>query len=236
MNGRSARPRARVHARQWLAGETRWPSSDAAAWVKGFISRACDAPTTVAIVLIGSLARATHEAGDVDLLYIYEGEPLPFGDHPMDVDIRAYNKDEFSSRLVCRHGLVTWALRFGRIICQRDSFWSELVASFGVELPLPSARVVEDQARRAADVYDELIGIGDHDAAFEQRLSWLTHKAWARLLAHHIHPASRPELPDQLRSVGEKSLAGELASALRQRVAGKESAEAKGRARERRAG
>src|ERR1041384_2374683 len=90
LHGRSRRPRTRTHARQWLIGETRWPSSDAAAWVKRFILRACDAPTTVAVVLIGSLARATHEPGDVDLLYIYEGEPQLFGDHPIDVDIRAY--------------------------------------------------------------------------------------------------------------------------------------------------
>jgi hypothetical protein len=233
---RSSRPRTRTHARQWLIGETRWPSSDAAAWVKRFILRACDAPTTVAVILIGSLARATHEPGDVDLLYIHDGEPQPFGDHPVDVDIRAYTKDELSSRLERRHGLVTWALRFGRVICQRDSFWSELVASFGGELPLPSVHAVQDQARRAADVHDELIEIGDDDAAFEQRLLWLTHEAWACLLAHQIHPASRPELPEQLRSVGESSLAGELAAALRQRVAAKRSAAAKERIRERRAG
>jgi len=216
-----------------LAEETRWPSADAAAWVKRFVEHVCHAPTTVALVLIGSLARATHDPSDVDLLYVYEREPVGFSGHPMDVDIRAYENDDFRSRLARRHEVVTWALRFGRVICQRDVFWSELISSFTGELPLPSPEMSERRAERAAEIYDQLIEIGDQDAALEQRITLLTHRAWARLLRKRIHPASRPELTEQLRVAGEASLAGDLAAALRERTVAKSAAES---ARRRRAG
>jgi hypothetical protein len=59
---------------------------------------------------------------------------------------------------------------------------------------------------------------GDSDAAHEQLVTLLTHRAWASLLRNNVHPASRPELPDQLRSVGEQSLANSLEQALRERA------------------
>src|SRR6266508_3956306 len=183
-----------------LVAERRWPSTRAAAWVKRFVEQTCPSTGMVALVLIGSLARSAQDASDVDLLYIYDGEPMPFKDHPIEVDIRAYAERDFTFRVSTRHDVITWAVRFGRLICERDRFWTNLVASFGGDFPLPSAEVAEQRAVRAAKVYDHLVEIGDHDAALEQRISLLTHRAWAQLLRHHVHPASRPELPQQLRS------------------------------------
>jgi len=174
------------------------------------------------VVLIGSLARTTHDPSDVDLLYVFDGEPVAFKDHPIDVDIRAYGTETFISQLSSQHDVITWALRFGRIICERDMFWSALISSFGGDLPLPSPDVTEERARRATEVYGQLVEIGDHDAALEQRISLLTHRGWTQLLRKHIHPASRSELPEQLRAAGETSLAVDLASALRERAAARQ--------------
>jgi hypothetical protein len=207
-----------------LAAERRWPSPLAAKWVKQFVEQVCRAPGTLALVLVGSLARPTHDPSDVDLLYVYEGNSLTLNDHPIDVDIRAYSKEDFASHLANRHGIITWALRFGRLICQRDVFWSELISSFGSNLPMPSAEAANDRAQRAAKLYDQLIHIGDYDAALEQRITLLTHRAWAHLLNKRIHPASRPELPQQLSAAGEATLGGDLAVALRERTTAKHAA------------
>jgi hypothetical protein len=43
---------------------------------------------------------------------------------------------------------------------------------------------------------------GDADASQEQAVSYLTHLARAELLDRGIYPASRPELPSQLRAIG----------------------------------
>lgn len=208
-------------ARAWLVAERRWPSPHAAKWVKQFVEQVCRAPGTLALVLVGSLARPTHEPSDVDLLYVYDGTSLTLSDHPIDVDIRAYNKEDFAAHLANRHGIVTWALRFGRPICQRDLFWSELISSFAGKLPMPSAEAANERAQRAARLYDQLIDIGDYEAALEQRITLLTHRAWAHLLSKGIHPASRPELPQQLSAAGEATIGGELAAALRERNAAK---------------
>jgi hypothetical protein len=208
-------------ARRWLDAETRWPSASAEAWTKRFIEVVGRAPSTVAVVLIGSLARVTRDPGDIDLLYVYDGTPVVFSDHPIDVDIRAYAKQDFMAHLSNHHDVITWALRFGRLLCQQELFWAQLVASFAGELPLPAPEVAEARAERAAQNYDRLVKIGDSEAAQEQRLSLLTHRAWAQLLKKHIHPASRPELPQQLRDAGEESLAAELAAALRDRATAK---------------
>jgi hypothetical protein len=67
-------------------------------------------------------------------------------------------------------------------------------------------------------LYRQLLKIGDAEAALEQRITLLTHLAWERLLRAGIHPASRPELAQQLRAVGEMELAADLADALSTRA------------------
>jgi hypothetical protein len=200
-----------------LTSERRWPSRFARTWVCTFGRDVCGSATAEALVLIGSIARPVRQVADVDLLYVYRGEPINFHDHPLDVDIRAYSKDEFLERLSIRHDVITWALRFGRMVCQRDRFWTALVDSFGGDLPMPRPEVAQERAQRAFAVYQRLLEIGDEKAALEQRISLLTNRAWERLLRAEIHPASRPELPQQLRTIQETSLAADLESALVER-------------------
>ena len=196
-----------------------WPSAASRDWVFAFAERVCADPNTRGLVLIGSIARQVPQCTDVDLLYIYEGQSLATGDHPLDVDIRRYSSDEVKSRVATSQDVISWSLRFGRVICEHDAFWTKLVRAHSAHLPLPNPDVAAQRAQRASQVYQQLLEMGDIDAALEQRITLLTHLAWERLLRARVHPASRPELPHQLRAIGEPNLAADLADALRLRAA-----------------
>jgi hypothetical protein len=195
-----------------------WPSEDARRWVRQFARIACADENTAALVLIGSLARNAGAPADVDLLYIYRHHPIAYRQHPIDVDIRAYPTDGIPEQLSRAQDLLSWSVRFGRLVCEHDQYWTTLTHDWCKNMPLPNPQVAEERAQRAAAVYEHLHKIGDQDAAAEQLITLLTHKAWARLLRSQVHPASRPELPKQLRAIGEVSLASELDSALKQRA------------------
>jgi len=53
----------------------------------------------------------------------------------------------------------------------------------------------------------DVFQLGDTDAAHEQALSYLAHLARAELLDRGVYPASRPELAEQLRGIGNYRLA-----------------------------
>jgi len=201
-----------------LSGIVGWPSEDARHWVTHFARIACADKNTAALVLIGSLARNARAPADVDLLYIYHNHPIAYRQHPIDVDIRAYPADDIPEQLSRARDLLSWSVRFGRLVCEHDQYWITLTRTWCKSMPLPDPQVAEERAQRAAAIYEHLRKVGDQDAAAEQLLTLLTHKAWARLLRSQVHPASRPELPKQLCAIGEVSLASELDSALKQRA------------------
>ena len=64
-----------------------------------------------------------------------------------------------------------------------------------------------ERARKAQERIKDLHDIGDEEAARELTVSYLTHRSWASLAQAGVHPQSRPELPRQLRGVGEADLA-----------------------------
>lgn len=200
-----------------LRGLDHWPSEQARSWVLEFADRECSSPRTVALVLIGSLARGLRSSVDLDLLHLYQDGRPSYRGHPIDVDIRSIAASDVDALLRSGHDLLSWSLRFGRLICERDSFWTSLVENRLPELPLPSADLAEERARKTERVYGNLLEVGDTEAAHEQLLSLLTHRAWAVLLRSGEHPASRPELPGQLRCIGESSLAEQLEASLKRR-------------------
>jgi hypothetical protein len=185
--------------------------------VISFADQICADSNTAALVLIGSAARGFEKPNDIDLLYIYEHHRPLCSDHPLDVDIRLYAADEIVTRLRSSQDLLSWSLRFGRLVCERKDYWKRLGASFA-DLPLPDPEVAEERARQAERIHDELCRVGDLAAADEQLLTFLTHRAWACLLRAAVHPASRPELPAQLRTVGHSALALRLEDALGRRA------------------
>ena len=139
-------------------------------------------------------------------------------DHPIDVDIRLYGAEDVPKMVEAGHDLITWSLRFGYLVCQHSDYWSQLRRTWEGKTPLPNPEVAEERALKTARVYEDLRRIGDDEAAGEQLISLLTHKAWAVLLRRGVPPASRPELPALLRSIGQAALAESLEKELRRRA------------------
>ena len=79
------------------------------------------------------------------------------------------------------------------------------------ERDYPGAR---ERAEITKQPVENLLSIGDTEAALEQEISYFTHLARAVLIEHAVYPASRPELPNQLREIGETELADEFSRAL----------------------
>jgi hypothetical protein len=194
-----------------------WPSAEAKRWVFNFAKKICADKNTQALVVIGSMARPVPSVQDVDLLYIYKSHRPEFAEHPMDVDVRVYDGREVPALIAAGHDLLCWALRYGRVLCEQNHYWTQLATQWKDHSPLPDPVIAERRASKAEAFYHDFHRLGDLDAACEQLVSLLTHKAWARLLRAGIYPASRPELAEQLRILGDTSLAEKLEMALAQR-------------------
>lgn len=194
-----------------------WPSLKAKQWVEEFVDSTCSNNSILAVVVLGSMVRPVEYAADVDILYIYDGDTSLVDDSPMDVDVRGYKRVDVEGLLSEGHELLSWALKYGYLVCEQGHFWTHLQEIWLQALPLPSTTLADERASRAAQLYDELSAIGDEDAAAEMLVSMLTHQARAQLIRAGIYPASRPELPHQLRSIGAEQLAKRLDDVLEQR-------------------
>jgi hypothetical protein len=194
-----------------------WPSHEAELWVRQFLSQACNDPRVLAVVAFGSAARSSDYSADVDLLVVYE-EAKPFlAGHPLEVDIRWYERADAERMIAAGHELLGWIVKFGQPICEQNGYWTRLHNTWSDRVPFPSASVASGRAERADHLYADLLRIGDVDAAQEQFLVALTERARATLIREHIFPASRPELPGQLRKIGDLTLAASLEEALKER-------------------
>jgi len=195
----------------------RWPTEAARAWAAQAFSEMCGNPQVVAVVLLGSTIRKTDSSFDLDCLYIYEGERLRFPPTPVEVDLRGFNASDVDRLIEEGNGLLVWSIRFGISICERGDYWSRLRNRWLQTLPFPSAEIAEKRAERAELLLKELRDSGDNDAALEQLVTALTHRARAALLRAGVFPASRPELPKQLRNIAEHDLASMLSAAIAER-------------------
>jgi hypothetical protein len=110
--------------------------------------------------------------------------------------------------------LLGWALRYGHAIFDRDHYWAGLLAKWASQLPFPSPELSIRRALRFERFARELMLIGDLDATLDQVIGMLTHRSRAALLQARVYPASRPELPAQLRGIGQWRLAESLECAL----------------------
>jgi len=201
-----------------FAGIRRWPSEDARHWVEAFVGDATDDPRIHAVVAYGSAVREVPESGDVDLVYVYAGDEAELGTPPMDVDLRGFQAETLDARAAAGDEVLGWSLRFGVPLFERDGCWTRLQARWAGQLPLPSADAAEERAARALKVAEGLAACGDDDAAAELRLTALTQRARARLIRRGVFPLSRPELPRQLASIGERKIASEIDALLSARA------------------
>jgi len=209
-------PRA---ARVPTAEPLRWPSSDARAWAEGAFSELCASPNVLALVLFGSSVRPVESSFDLDCLFVYQGDRPVLPAAPMEVDVRAYPADQVDRLIEEGHDLLGWCIRFGRVVCEREEYWTRLTERWQASLPFPSAEVADQRAEAAERLAAELEEIGDEDAAVEQTVSAATHRARAALIRAAVFPASRPELPAQLRQIGARRLASNLEKVLALRSA-----------------
>jgi hypothetical protein len=201
-----------------LAAIRRWPSEDARRWVERFVRGAADEPRLLAVVAYGSSVRDVPDSSDIDLLYVYSGDDVDLGMPPLDVELRGFQVETLDDRVAAGDEVLGWSLRLGVPLFVRDGCWTELQSRWAGRLPLPSATSAEKRAARALNAATGLAAGGDEDAARELRLSALTQQARARLLRGGMFPLSRPELPQQLASIGEWEIASELDARLAERV------------------
>lgn len=201
-----------------LGGIRNWPSTPAKEWVQNWLQTWCRNSAIRAVVILGSIVRPQVKYSiDVDLLVIYENEKPQYPLPPLDVDIRSYRQRDVESLLLQGHELLCWSIRFGRVLYECDEYWTTLCDNWRDRLPFPSAGIADERAERAKRVLQDLRVIGDEEAAQEQYITMLTQTARACLIRSGTYPASRPELPGQLRAIGEQELASQFEKALQTR-------------------
>lgn len=202
--------RSRSEVRNAPAAILRWPTERARDWVCRLLDTAAADERIVAVVAIGSAVRPNVSSADLDLIVIHNDAGVIAGAPPLEIDLRAYSAARVEANIETGHDLLGWAIKYGRVLFQRDHYWDTVVNSWQHRLPLPSAARARE---RAASAYRRLADIarsGDADAVHEQALSYLTHVARAELLDGGVYPASRPELVRQLRAIGSVRIAAWL--------------------------
>ena len=170
-----------------------------------------------AIVASGSAVRDVERIDDLDLIVVYRAFYPDLPAPPIMVDLRKYKRSDVIDHLEAGHEYLLWTLRYGRVLFERQGWWTRLRKEWVGRIPLPSVEVARERAQAAQGLRDEMTENGDATAAAELHLSSLTHLARAALSSASVFPQSRPELPRQLRSIGQLLLAEKLSNALASR-------------------
>ena len=194
-----------------------WPSDEARQWTCELVGNLAAQPKVDALVALGSAVRPVSDAADVDFLIVYHMSKPKFRTPPIDVDIRSYPRAKVHELVSSGHDFLCWAIRLGCVVFERDGYWTRLRETWVERPSLPLLEKTMLRAKQAEEHFRNLTKAGDSDAAEEQRLTMLTHLAWAQLSKAGVYPASRPELPTQLREIAEDELANRLSEALKRR-------------------
>lgn len=185
----------------------RWPTPRSKVWTLQFLNEAAADDNINAVVAVGSAVRPAVQSADLDLVVICR-EPADLRvKPPLEIDLRTYRAEQVPQELARGNDLLGWAVKFGRVLFQREAFWDAISESWRHRLPLPPPDVAEQRANEAFCRLTKVLEIGDFDAAEELALSYATHLARAELLKRNVYPASRPELPVQLREIGSDEAA-----------------------------
>lgn len=158
-----------------------------------------------AFALTGSTARARRTSIS-DLDYHVVGLRLRYDDLPGDVDLYVTNRDRFWTKLREGDDMVQWTLRFACILHDSGVFREGVAAVERDGLwPDPGRHLA--RLPKIAELTDQLIEMGDRDAALDQLRAGLTSLARASLLSAGVFPLARSELPAQLENIEERDLA-----------------------------
>ncbi len=195
----------------------RWPTSDSRVWLREFLEQASTDQNVLAVVAVGSTVRGGVESDDLDLVVLCRDRKRFRNSSPIEVDLRTFAISNADVELSHGHDLLGWAVKFGAPVFDRSDTWEKLVSRWRDKLPLPDPVRARRRADTALGQLKALEEIGDDSAAVEMRLSYFTLLARAALVEASVYPASRPELPAQLRLVGNVELATLLEDAILER-------------------
>ena len=190
-----------------LMGILRWPTLRAKRWVQDFLNTVESNANILAVIAMGSAVRPDVTSLDLDLVVICKKSASLVCRPPMEVDVRKFDAADVRKEIQSGNDLLGWSVKFGVILFERSRFWTNILQECSNNLPFPSAEIARKRAEVTKQRVQELIRIGDMEAALEQKISYYTHLARAALIEHGVYPASRPELPTQLRATGEVVLA-----------------------------
>ncbi|HYA43501.1 MAG TPA: hypothetical protein VEF34_19530 [Syntrophobacteraceae bacterium] len=192
----------------------RWPTARSKAWTLQFLADAADNENILAVIAVGSAVRNAVTSVDLDLVVICKKIETLRLKPSLEIDLRMYVEDQVVQELRRGHDLLGWAIKFGRVLFQREQYWDTLSEFWRDRLPLPKLEVATQRANAAFHRLAKVFELGDFDAAEEQALSYATHLARVELLRQNVYPASRPELPGQLRGIGADESADVLEKLL----------------------
>ena len=195
----------------------RWPAAGVRNWVTAFLERARRDPNIAAVVAIGSAVRPGVDSEDLDLIVCCHDTALLKERAPIEIDMRSRNLPDVDHEIENGGDLLIWAVRFGKPLLDKTGGWQAVVRRWEGHLPLPDPAVSLERAKSVHRHMEHMREVGDRDAFNDLNLSYLSHHARAVLAAAGIHPASRPELPGQLRELGDTALAARLEAALAKR-------------------
>ncbi|MGH7323531.1 MAG: nucleotidyltransferase domain-containing protein [Candidatus Rokuibacteriota bacterium] len=170
-------------------------------------------------VLVGSYAHGTAlSASDVDVLVLYRGD-RPKIEPVYGIHVQLEEVDKFRQRLLRGDDYAVASVKFGKVVSGRSGLWNNLRHE-AEKASWPDWRDKMGQADRRARLARGLLETGDADAACEEYLVAATQVSRGLLLRRRIYPLSRPQLTEQLRSIGETRLASDLLTLLGAQRAG----------------
>jgi len=167
--------------------------------VHGILKRA---PNT-AVILIGSAVRETMTwRSDIDVMLIAPAR-LPQLHAPRRVHLHYETRDHFLERLRDGDEFVAWAVRYGQPLADPDGWWEKVLR---MHFPWPDWKQKIEHIDKRLGMAEKALADRDEAAAEEELLMAASHCARAQLLRAHIFPLSRPELPEQMKSLGNQRL------------------------------
>ena len=122
-----------------LAAVRSWPSGKARLWTIDAVAVARQDSAILAIVASGSAVRDVAQSDDLDLALVYRKCRPDLPRPPIGVDLQQHEAAEVPPKLANGHDFLSWAVRFGRPLFERDQWWSRLRADWNDRLSLPSA-------------------------------------------------------------------------------------------------
>lgn len=170
---------------------------------------------TAVVVLIGSYARQIETwRSDVDILVLLRGNSFPKLKAPFGTHLHVASQEQFVQKVDGGDDYAISAVRYGALLYDRLGFWAELRRRLDHTV-WPDWRNKIGHAKRRLALGDDLLEMGDLEAATEEYLFAATQIARAILLRNKVYPLSRPELSDQLVFLRRSNLAAELRDLIR---------------------